>query len=319
MRGIFGRSWLTSLLVVGCLAGVPVLGQETQKGQASPSSPAFHAWQQRQQEQRAQEALGLAVPRDDHLFGYIPELEDYAAGDGRGPQSQAMASAALPATYDLRTLNYLTVVRNQSPFGCCWAFSAMASLESNLLRNAQGTFNLSEWHLAWFAYNDFSSILPGFDKGTAAYGDDPVFDLGGNNSRSTAMLSRGTGPATEASCPYQTVKSYSAASLPTGAEATVISLMDAHGLPSGFTSDTIKTQVMTYGAVATPIYWEDASYSSTTRAYRRTTTGDTNHLVNIVGWNDSFPKENFPAGNQPAGNGAWIVMGCSVTGCTNVI
>jgi C1A family cysteine protease len=34
---------------------------------------------------------------------------------------------------------------------------------------------------------------------------------------------------------------------------------------------------------------------------------DINHGVSIVGWDDSFSRENFPVSNQPDGDGAWIV------------
>ena len=32
-----------------------------------------------------------------------------------------------------------------------------------------------------------------------------------------------------------------------------------------------------------------------------------NHAVCIVGWDDSYPKENFPAGHHPEADGAWLV------------
>lgn len=32
-----------------------------------------------------------------------------------------------------------------------------------------------------------------------------------------------------------------------------------------------------------------------------------NHAVTIVGWDDSYSKENFNAEHQPPADGAWIV------------
>lgn len=43
-------------------------------------------------------------------------------------------AASLPQKYDLRDYGYLTSVKDQKNIGCCWAFSAYASLESCLLK-----------------------------------------------------------------------------------------------------------------------------------------------------------------------------------------
>ena len=49
------------------------------------------------------------------------------------------AAAALPTRYDLRDIDgqgttYLTPVRNQYPYGTCWAFSSMAGTPFSLSR-----------------------------------------------------------------------------------------------------------------------------------------------------------------------------------------
>ena len=55
-------------------------------------------------------------------------LESSAAG------STAMVSD-LPAAYDARDYGLVTTVKNQGRYGTCWAFSAIAALESNVLLN----------------------------------------------------------------------------------------------------------------------------------------------------------------------------------------
>ena len=63
-----------------------------------------------------------------------------------------------PTRYDLRDDGVVTPVKCQSPFGCCWAFAALAAAETSILSAAGVTyaqtvdkdgkgFDLSEKHL----------------------------------------------------------------------------------------------------------------------------------------------------------------------------
>ncbi len=70
----------------------------------------------------------------------------------------------------------------------------------------------------------------------------------------------------------------------------------------------IKEAVRNYGSV-TMSYWEDENYHSGYSYYfpGKTNEDGPNHMVAIVGWNDSYRKSNFKIGSQPPGNGAFIV------------
>lgn len=302
----------TILAAVIAAGGLSLVAQATRPMMA-PLSPEFVAWRQRKLEQQQRRGFAkMNVSIEGHRLGYIPEPMELTHLQ-KNTQSDVCFLAQAPASYDLRTQNALTAVRNQNPFGTCWAFSAMASLESTLLKTGASILDFSEWHLAYFARNAFSVNLPAFTKGNADYGDDSTFDQGGNSSMSTALLSRGTGPVSEAACPYQNTKPYSANTLPKGTEPSVAALREALYLGTAFDATTVKTALMSHGALATPIFWDDACYRSSTHAYRRlnptdtTHKNETNHLVNIVGWDDAYAKTNFPTGNQPTVDGAWIV------------
>ena len=80
----------------------------------------------------------------------------------------------LPTSYDLRDYGRISPIRNQSPWGTCWAFAALSAVESNYLTRLLSTsddenakvsalandladstdINFSPLHVAWFAKND---------------------------------------------------------------------------------------------------------------------------------------------------------------------
>lgn len=77
------------------------------------------------------------------------------------------------------------------------------------------------------------------------------------------------------------------------------------GRTSATDNDRIKSALVTYGAVDISMYWADASYNATTKAYCSTGTQHPNHDVVVVGWDDAYPAANFSP--VAPGNGAFIV------------
>ena len=59
-------------------------------------------------------------------------------------------AAAYPSYYNAADLGYVTSVKNQEPYGMCWAFGMASLLETSLLSQGLGTYDLSEEHLAYF-------------------------------------------------------------------------------------------------------------------------------------------------------------------------
>lgn len=132
------------------------------------------------------------------------------------PASGANALAALPPSYDLRTAgtngaSLSTSVKDQTPFGDCWSFGALSSLESNLLVTGHATGapskpDLAERHLAWFAYNGADdsaddSLWAGGDTFRNTTGRS-VYDAGGARNLSAATLMRWYGAVDEQKAPY---------------------------------------------------------------------------------------------------------------------
>ena len=270
---------------------------------AAPMNPAFVKYMD---DVRAKRALPVTGD-SEHATGYIPAPIDLSHVKGRS--AAARAGAPLPASYDLRALGRVTPVRNQNPYGTCWTFATLGSIESFLMGSgAAESRDFSEMHLAWYAYTGDGA----FTTDVLPAGYDPILDQGGNLWKSTALLARWTGPVDEADCPYSTVER------PSGRwsnYATRKHLTDVNYLPrtTGKTSDAdIKSALMTYGAVAVAFRWESKYYSPVNRTYHCNEAGASNHEVLVVGWDDAFSHDLF---SPDAGtNGAWIVKNSWGTG-----
>jgi len=297
-----------------------------QELQRAPLNPEFAEYQKR---------LQTAGERKAPLYGYVPPTVDLSHVEG--PLFERFkAAAAYPSTYDLRDISgvsYVSPVRNQNPFGTCWAFGALASLESTTLRNKQGIFaaaapDYSEWHLAYFTYTDRTTELVSFTRDTLSPGENEIFDQGGNSYKATAILARRTGAVNETDSPYwDTDSNPPASALPTGNEPNARMVTSVVLLGEGqspHTKDDIKYALTNYGACAISYWIEDGMNVSTdywnhdTNSYYMnipsTTPGLTGggHCVTVVGWNDAYPAANFST--TPTGDGAWIVKNSWGTG-----
>ncbi len=217
--------------------------------------------------------------------------------------------SAIPSEYSSKDLGYCTDVRNQGGTGSCWAFSAVASAESNILRkslaeNGDDVTNLSEAHLVWFTHKSLTT-----DVGDPTFGDgtnvSAPYSAGGDWRRSTYTLARGAGYALEKDYPFYPYNStYMGNYDESERYDSKVTLNEAFLIPNENT-DEIKTAVMEYGSVSFAAlivmeYFNGAAY------YQNQYVG-TNHQMIIVGWDDNYSVDNFRAECKPSSPGAWLV------------
>jgi C1A family cysteine protease/PKD repeat protein len=211
----------------------------------------------------------------------------YTQSASKVPGTQSTMTDSM--AYDLRNLNRVTTVKDQGQAGVCWAFATYGSLESVLMHGENRDFSENNMkNLLSSAYTD------GFDRGS---------NDGGNEFMSTAYLTRWSGPVNESGDPYSDVSTSS----PTGLTIQkhvqdVLFLPDRQG---PLDNNQIKSAVQNYGAVFTTMYYDGSYYSPATCSYYYDGYSDSNHAVDIVGWNDSYDKNRFS--NVPPGNGAFII------------
>ncbi len=214
-----------------------------------------------------------------HALGYIPSPVKYHIES----LPRTLKSTTLPAVYDLRDEGGVTSVKNQGSCGSCWAFGTYASIESMWLMQDLGVFDLSENNL---------KHGHGFEWGPCS---------GGNADLSTAYLSRGAGPVSEADDPYSdTGGSYIDSLTP------VAYVSQARWLPKDNT--LIKQAVHEHGAVYTTLHVADPysgesmdDYMNPDYTFYYDGNLSPNHAVTIVGWDDNKTVARAP------GNGAWII------------
>ena len=308
-------SFMAILMAGLLLEAWPAQAQQLEL-QKAPQSPAFKHWVEMHKPRGVPGPMGGSQEGGQRVRGHIPHPMDLS--HIRGPIfTRGAGDPAYPAFYDLRASGLLTPVKDQGQYGTCWSFACIGSLESSLLKAGIGTFDLSEWYPAYFAYKPFNnSLMVAYTPGEVGQGEDPIFDQGGNDFMSTALLARGNGAVAEKTCPYQPgayrPQPRPLGDLPNGKENVVAPLAETLFLfdeDSSSSAEDVKYAITHYGPVVISMDWEDSNFDTSSNTYRDTaaTENDLNHEVCIVGWNDHFGTCSFPAANRPAAPGAWIV------------
>ncbi len=233
--------------------------------------------------------------RDVYEFNF-PDL-NIGSNDYILVKLNAFNDDELPSYYNLRDLGLVTPVKNQGKGGNCWAFAALGSLESCLLKATGTTFDLSE--------ENMKNLMSKYSD----YGWAMETNTGGYDRMGIGYLTSWLGPINDSD------DEYSDQSLLSPIFNSFIHIQNILTLKrTSYTdNDEIKKAIMNYGAVSTSIRWE-SSYLNGKNYYYNGTSG-ANHAVVIVGWDDNYSKDNFK--NKPEGNGAWIIKNSWGTSKTN--
>ena len=233
---------------------------------------------------------------------WLPAAEIHDGGDNT---SVTKRGAVYPARYDARDNGWVTSVKNQGNYESCWSFSSLAAIETNLIKNgrADASLDLSENQFAYFFYNRQPDKL-GYtigDYNTTSRGN--YLSAGGTLQGTGLALATWAGVTTEARSPYMTIPD---ASLCYAADYSVrnVYLYNYSMTNLAGSVATIKQAILDHGAVACGINMIAQYYNPVNYSYNCQTAGG-NHAIAIVGWDDSYSKDNFNM--KPAADGAWIV------------
>lgn len=243
----------------------------------------------------------------------VPELQEMPLPDElvEPVQTEARARTSQAAgveRFDLRDEGIITSVKNQIVNGPCWAFSAIASAESSMMKQKYGPeLDFSEEHLAYFFYNRQNDPLGNTmgDRNIAVSAWDTYKSIGGNMQLASKFLSTWSGVAGETAFPYSTSAD--------GLDDSMAYVSEAHLQNARFIADSsvneLKEVIYSYRQpVGINYYHEDMYWNKETGAYCcPEKKGSINHAVTIVGWDDNYSRDNFPDAGRVSGDGAWIV------------
>lgn len=209
--------------------------------------------------------------------------------------------ALYPGTYNANEERFVTDVKNQRNTSLCWAFSLASNLETSLLTRGQKYYDLSEEQLAYFWANRVNDPLGNTpnDKITRTQSN---YHGTGNGRVASFFLSTWSGMTTEEKVPFQS----SAVTWPDSLAYDTSAYME-DAIFSQYTVERTKQLLMEYNSVSAMIYMLDNYYYPDTASYSCPQSGLVNHAVTIVGWDDTYSKENFPSASGVNNDGAWIV------------
>ena len=222
--------------------------------------------------------------------------------------------SALPTKYDPRTNGLVSSVKNQYPYGMCWAFSSTTSMESNLLKQGLGEYDLSEEHLAYFLAHRVGDPLGNteYDKNiiVTSHSASPEYEYrsGGNQILAALFLAGWSGFGLENEVPYPTdvhhKEVYPSNPSPSLAYQTTAYLKDA--VITEYHVDRVKELISEYGTVSANLCMSTTYLNGKTMAYSYPGYNSVDHAVSLVGWDDTYSADNFLARSFVTQDGAWI-------------
>ncbi len=190
---------------------------------------------------------------------------------------------SLPARYDLRDRDRVSLIRNQGKYGTCWAFAALSAMESALLPEESYVFSVDHMSMS----NSFNITQ----------------NDGGEYTMGMAYLAAWQGPVYEEDDPYGDGE--------TSDKLKPVKHVQEMRIIASKDLSAIKEAVFRYGGVQTSLYSSLKNASSSSKYYNKNTfsycyigTNKPNHEVVIVGWDDNYSKDNFNMDLE--GDGAFI-------------
>ena len=220
----------------------------------------------------------------------------------------AVSAEGFEPKLDPRDSGHVSSIKDQTPFGTCWAFAGLSTLESYLMKNSSESVDFSTEALIWWACGQYNITGGGWANSSK--------NDGGFAAMVTGYLMSGQGPVSEKVLPYNTDESkewyleeyFPEAAKKPKAEYRVTDILYIDTADEAKIMDNVKEAISKYGAVYAS--WYDSEHREDNGAAYWTKEAEfATHAFSVIGWDDNYPKENFLPidGSLPNENGAWLI------------
>ena len=199
----------------------------------------------------------------------------------------------LPSRFDLRDFGWVSSVKNQGAIGACWTFGTCGSLESALLKAADTEYDFSE--------NNVQNSMIKY----SIYGH-TIENEGGTEFMGAGYLLSWLGMFPSRYDSYDELGKISPL-ISTNEDIHVQDMIFVHPRMNSTDNNQLKDALIKYGGlwVAYNAQQQAPYYNSKTAAQYYNGTEEANHAVLLVGWDDSYSKDNFMI--TPPEDGAFIL------------
>lgn len=297
-----------------------------------------------------EQPAGSDDPVPEFVTGAVPDVQELLY-----PDYGAWVTLAGSLDPYCNTQVIQSPVENQGKNGICWSFGTYAAMTAYMNsqeyirsggdRSKVPFWNFSELHMVHSLSNRYGNTKDGFDQ-------DP--NSGVTRAGASSYLMRDTslsGAVLEAEDPYYSypyIDHIGNEVLPRDPDISRVkqkvfqatNILFLTGVRDEAAFPVIKQAVMMYGGVSANGNFKDQTttfngaevqefYNAANGAYyynyneddkcsiKDKHSGAINHMVEIVGWDDTFSRDNFNPKHRPRYNGAWLIKNSWGTGWGN--
>ena len=225
-------------------------------------------------------------------------------------------SSQIPSTYNSVDEGFVTSIKNQNPYGNCWAYAACSVAESYLIKKgmASSDIDLSEAHLNYYMYHNKGDKYENTDNDqTNVIGKYSFTDVGAD-PRMLQLAMSNFGLASETIYPISKITTIQGSKEDQNNTQYVMTNSNLLCQQAKGNESIIKQAILDNGSVLACYYDTSTAYKNS-NYYNSNEVNSFNHAISIVGWDDSYAANNFD--NKPTRNGAWLIKNSWGTGFGN--